>query len=319
MSLPSQNVKKGPDISAMVKKNDTRGLIGALKFPDVAVQKEAGLALTGLGPAATGPLLTALRTKDLVTKLAVIETLGRIRDPRSVDPLIACLKDESNEIRWVAAIALGEIEDPKALEPLNKALHDVDKYVRYGAGFAMSRIGWKPKDQEERAFYFVAIQEWKVCHEIGEASIPALANAMRDRDPEVRMKVLDSLGDIRSRKAEPIILKALSDPNSDVRWRAVLNSQKIRISAAHLPRWLSLRPRNIKNPLIAGFLNFMLPGIGYGYLGKWWGTMLFQIDVTLTLWIYRYTGETNTYTILFPFYLLIGIHAWYMAKNMPEM
>ncbi len=124
--------------------------------------------------------------------------------------------------------------------------------------------------------------------EIGTPSIKALAHAMKDRDPDVRLKVLDTLGDLRSREAEPIVLTALTDGNSDVRWRAVLTSQKIGISPAHLPRWLALRPRNRKNPLVAGFLNFMLPGLGYGYLGRWWGIMIFQIDITLTVWLFKF-------------------------------
>jgi hypothetical protein len=142
---------------------------------------------------------------------------------------------------------------------------------------------------------------------------------MMDRNTDVRLNVLDTLGDLPNKEAEPIVLKALSDENGDVRWKAMLVSQKIGISPIRLPRWLAVRPRNRKNPLVAGFLNFMLPGLGYGYLGRWWGIMIFQIDVTVTLWIYKVWGETNTYGILFPVYLLLGIHAWYIAKKMPEI
>ncbi|OPX64527.1 MULTISPECIES: hypothetical protein [unclassified Methanoregula] len=85
-----------------------------------------------------------------------------------------------------------------------------------------------------------------------------------------------------------------------------------------LPRGLYQRPRIQKNPLIAGFLNFLLPGLGYGYLGKWWGIMIFQIDITVTVWTFKEMGETNTYGLLFPVYFLLAIHAWYLAKNMPE-
>ena len=73
-----------------------------------------------------------------------------------------------------------------------------------------------------------------------------------------------------------------------------------------------------KNPLIAGFLNFLLQGFGYGYLGKWWGIMIFQIDITVTVWLFKTSGESNTCSVLFPFYLLLGIHAWYITKKMPE-
>ena len=318
MDFASPFHKKKPDIGKLRQEKDLRGLIGALRFPDVMVQKEAAAALATLGPEAAGSLLAALKTKDTVMKLGVIEALGKIRETRAVEPLIACLNDESNEVRWVAAIALAEIEDIRATEPRARALKDPDKYVRYGAAFALTRIGWKPGDQTERALYFLGFEEWKVLKEIGTPSIKALAYAMKDRDPDVRLKVLDTLGDLRSGEAEPIVLSALSDGNSDVRWKAVLTSQKIGISPTHLPRWLALRPRNRKNPLVAGFLNFMLPGLGYGYLGRWWGIMIFQIDITLTVWLFKFGGETNTYSILFPVYLLLGLHAWYMAKQMPE-
>jgi hypothetical protein len=86
----------------------------------------------------------------------------------------------------------------------------------------------------------------------------------------------------------------------------------------YLPRGLCQRPRIQKNPLIAGFLNFLLPGLGYGYLGKWWGIMIFQIDITVTVWLFKAEGESNTYGVLFPLYLLLAVHAWYLAKHMPE-
>ena len=71
------------------------------------------------------------------------------------------------------------------------------------------------------------------------------------------------------------------------------------------------------NPVIAGFLNFLLPGMGYGYLGKWWGLLIFQIDITTTVWLFKYQGETNSYQVLFPIYLVLGIHAYYLGIKMP--
>jgi hypothetical protein len=113
-------------------------------------------------------------------------------------------------------------------------------------------------------------------------------------------------------------LGSLGDENSEVRWKAVLSSPRCRIRLMHLPRGLSRRPKMMKNPLIAGFLNFMLPGLGYGYLGKWYGVMIFQIDITATVWLFKYGGEGNTYGILFPIYQLLAIHAYYITKKMPE-
>ena len=65
-------------------------------------------------------------------------------------------------------------------------------------------------------------------------------------------------------------------------------------------------------------MNFLLPGLGYGYIGKWWGIMIFQIDVTATVWLYKYEGQGNSYGVLFPIYILLALHAWYLAKKMPD-
>jgi hypothetical protein len=319
MDVRSLFRKRKPDCTALLQAKNISGLIGALRYPDVAVQKEAAQALGALGPEAVESLIRALKTGDAMVKLGVIEALGKIRDPRAVQPLLSRLQDESNEVRWVTAIALGEIEDPSATGALVTALRDPDKYVRYGAASALTRLGWKPADAAERALYFTGLEEWNVVAGMEESAIPALANALRDRDVDVRLNVLDTLGRIRSAGTEPLVLKALSDGNSDVRWRAVLISQKLGISPVNLPRHLATRPRNKKNPLVAAFLNFTLPGLGYGYLGKWWGIMIFQIDITLTVWLFKFGGEMNTYSILFPLYFLLAIHGYYMAARMPEM
>jgi hypothetical protein len=46
--------------------------------------------------------------------------------------------------------------------------------------------------------------------------------------------------------------------------------------------------------------------------------MIFQIDITVTVWLFKAEGESNTYVLLFPLYLLLAVHAWYLARNMPE-
>jgi hypothetical protein len=66
------------------------------------------------------------------------------------------------------------------------------------------------------------------------------------------------------------------------------------------------------------FTNFILPGLGYGYIGMWWGIMIFQIDVTVTVWLFKVQGEANSYQILFPVYLILAVHAWYIARNIPD-
>jgi hypothetical protein len=162
------------------------------------------------------------------------------------------------------------------------------------------------------------MQDWDRLRSLESAALPALLNLLRDTDRDVRINAVRLLGDVGDRSAGPALIRSLGDADRLVRWEAALASPKCGVPPMYLPRGLCQRPRIQKNPLIAGFLNFMLPGLGYGYLGKWWGIMIFQIDITITVWLFKAEGESNTYILLFPLYLLLAVHAWYLAKNMPE-
>jgi len=318
MNLPRIFPNKKPDIAALTAKKDIAGLIKALQFNDVVVQSQAAQELGSLGTAAMDALIRALKKKDKPIRLGIIEALTVIRDPQAVVALTETLKDKSSEVRWETAIALGEIGDERATGPLVHALRDHDKYVRFGAAFALAKIGWKPADDTEKAFYFAGMQEWKAVKMMGKSAIPALSHILNDRDSNVRQKVIEILGEIGDPDATPALVRSLGDENTEVRWKAVLSSPRCRIKMMHLPRGLSRRPKMTKNPLVAGFLNFMLPGLGYGYLGKWYGVMIFQIDITATVWLFKYGGETNTYSILFPIYLMLALHAYYITIKTPE-
>jgi len=310
--------KKPPDIGRMRGRQDIAGLIRALRSPDFTVQTQAAEALGSMGSAAMDELFHALKRKNRDIRLVVIGALAVIRDPRSTEPLFTALQDENNEVRWQAAIALGEIGDRRGIAPLVDALRDADKYVRYGAASALAKLGWKPETAEEQAYFLVGMQDWKAVEATGPAAIPALSGILSDRDATVRKKSIAILGSIRDEQAVPALMQGLADGSSEVRWEAVLAAPGCGIDPLHIPRGLARRPRRAKNPLVAGFLNFMLPGLGYGYIGKWWGIMIFQIDITATVWLYRYEGEGSTFGMLFPIYLLLAIHAWYLAKKMPD-
>jgi hypothetical protein len=309
---------KPADIGRMRDRHDIAGLIRALRSPDFAVQTQAAKALGSLGAAAMDELIHALEQKNKDVRLGVIGALSVIRDPRSVDPLTVALRDESGEVRWQAALALGEIGDRRVIAPLLETLRDADKYVRYGAASALVKLGWKPETAEDRAFFLVGMQEWKAVEAEGPSAIPALSHILNDQDGAVRKKAIEILGSIRNEKAIPALMRGLADGSSEVRWEAVLAAPGCGIDPLFIPRGLARRPRTAKNPLVAGFLNFMLPGLGYGYIGKWWGIMIFQIDITATVWLYKYEGEGSSYGMLFPIYLLLAIHAWYLAKKMPD-
>ncbi|HVN66638.1 MAG TPA: HEAT repeat domain-containing protein [Methanomicrobiales archaeon] len=308
-----------PDIEAMKRKKNIRGLISALQHQDVEIQLKAATALSSLGPDAIDSLIWKLSTRDRAVKLGIIGALGEIRDKRAVGPLTKYLKDPSAEVRWEVAIALGEIGDGQAIAPLLPGLRDKDRYVRYGTAIALVKLGWIPENKEDQALQLLGLQDWAGLAALGPAAVPALELALKDRDKTVRRKAAETLGEIGNEAAIPAIYRSLRDPDEEVRWRGTRAGPKCGIDPMHLPRGLSLRPRVRMNPYIAAFLNFILPGMGYTYLGRWWGVLVFQIDVTATLWLYAFVGSQDTYGLLFPLYIILAAHGWYLAKKTPEM
>jgi hypothetical protein len=162
------------------------------------------------------------------------------------------------------------------------------------------------------------MQDWDRLKTMGSPALAPVFNLLRDTDSDVRIHAARVLGDIGDREAGPALIRSLGDADRQVRWEAALASQKCGVPPMFMPRGLFQRPRIQKNPLVAGFLNFLLPGLGYGYLGKWWGIMIFQIELQITLSLWKSEGETNTYLLLYPLYFLLAVHAWYLAKNMPD-
>jgi HEAT repeat protein len=310
--------KEAPDIEGMATRKDIRGLIHTLRFPDTSVQIRAAQALGKLGPAAIDHLLRALPTRDRNVKLGIIGALTEIRSRETAGPLIALLSDRNSEVRWQAAIALGEIGDDAAIGPLITAMGDTDKYVRYGAAISLTELGWKPHDASERAYYFAALLEWEAVRQTGRPAVPALVRLLHDRDSSVRIKAVELLGETGDAAATPALMRSLGDMDREVRWRAALAAPRCSIPLKSLPRGLARRPQATKNPWIAGFLNFLLPGLGYGYIGKWWGPMVFQIDVIATVWLFQLGGENISYSVLLPVYLLLGAHAWYITTKIPR-
>ncbi|MDP3396884.1 MAG: HEAT repeat domain-containing protein [Methanoregula sp.] len=308
-----------PDITLLTKNGDISGLIRSLTYDDFEIQIEAAKSLESLGPEAIGVVLKKIKTRNRNVKLGIIEALAIIKDPRAVEPLLECMGDRDAEVRWGCAIALGEIGDERAIPTLKKALGDPDKYVRYGTSFALSKIGWVPETMLEKGQLFYGMQEWGALKDMGKSAIGILKIAQKDRDTGIRFRAIELLGEIHDECVVPPLLSALSDENDTIRWKSVLVSEKAGIPLIFLPRGISKRPRIRKNPKIAALLNFLLPGQGYNYLGKWWGILLFQLDVTITLWLLRFGGDSLPYLILFPMYILIAIHAAYIAIKMPDM
>jgi hypothetical protein len=253
-------------------------------------------------------------------RLGAIEALGDLRDPTAVVPLLYRLSDEENpEIRWAIVLTLGEIGNTEATDALLEHLSDPNKYVRYGAAISLEKMRWEPRNAFEKTGYLIALQKWERIPEIGEEAITPLIQTFSDQDSRIRVKVVETLGALGNPKAETACDKALGDRSGEVRWRALLSLPKCGLSLSHLTRGLTKRPKTGSSPVIAAFLNLLFPGIGYNYLGKWYGFLLFQINLAVIVVLSLLLGPVLPYVVSYSFGSVISIHAWNMAKALPDL
>ena len=92
-------------------------------------------------PKVVDALLNGVSDRELLTREASIQSLGRIGDRRAVQYLVALLGDRSAAIRLSAIKALEGIGDPRAILPLQRiAENDNESVIKTEALAALSKL-----------------------------------------------------------------------------------------------------------------------------------------------------------------------------------
>jgi len=320
MPLPGFLKIRQPDINAMRDARDINGLISLLDHGNFDVQWHAADALGSMGPEVVPVLLASLNHRSINTRVGAVEALAAIRDTRGTGPLATLLESaETSEVRWAAALGLGEIGDTKSIPLLVKALHDMDRYVRYGAAKALEQLGWQPENDAEKAYYFLAQQDWNGAKKIGKPAINPIITLLKEKHPATRAKMVELLGSIGGPDAKAACNIALQDGDSSVRWNAVLASRKCGIPITHLPVGLSRRPKSGPSPFGSALLNFFFLGLGYNYMGKWWGFLVFMSYMTLIVFAQLDMGPFMPFIFAYPVTAIFATQTYFMAKRESEM
>jgi len=304
------------DVDKLVKKQDIRGLIRLLSHPDFTVQWRAAEGLGKLGSVALPRILRLSGHPDPAVRLGMTEALADIMDPSALPVLEKMLiRDESREVRWAAAVTLGEIGDPQSIDSLVLALRDGDKYVRYGASLALRTLGWEPSGSEEAVLQAIARNSWDAIKRIPDAAIEPLIAMMSDRDPVIRMNAFQSI----SAQEKPVPIRAaaagLKDSHPGVRQCAIRVLPGCGFSPLRLPKGVSKRVKVHKSPFVAALLNFLFLGLGFNYLGKWWGFLLFQVDATAILLLSLAMGSLTPYLVSYSFSAVVAVYTWHSVKS----
>jgi HEAT repeat protein len=196
-------------------------LIEGLGSHDLSLRNGAVEALSVLGPAAR-PAVPALvpilaDPDEGPIRAAVARVVGAAGGgvPAAESALIAALGADDSRIPEAAAGALAQLrtQDPKAVPPLLRLIaHPADRGVPHEAGEILQRAGTK--------------------------ALPALLDAARDPDPDLRRVALDHLpytAPEGREQALQVLNGALADPDTSVRLQAASILGFLAVGPRHVP------------------------------------------------------------------------------------
>jgi len=147
---------------------------------------------------AVEPLISILNNGYDGDPSVIFNTLGKLRDDKSLKFLIEKMKDNEPHIRRMAVRALrGIVDNPLVLDALINSLLDMDSGVKIESAKALSNC----KDKEKNLVPLILL--------------------LKDKDKEVRKEIAKIVVKIGDEKAFEHIISLLDDDDDDVRRLAV--------------------------------------------------------------------------------------------------
>lgn len=199
-------------------------LKGALGDSHPFVRWQAGLALASAGRDRGLPLLVrALRDEGDVGRAAAVDALAVMPDAAAWQEVASLLKSADPTVRQSCAEALGRIGAVESAGHLVDALKDESKWVRRAAARALGHVGNEGAflplcerlvDGNEAAFV-----RRSAAYALGalraSPALSYLVRAIDDPDPQVRLNAAWALGRIENRDALPALRRLAEDDALD--------------------------------------------------------------------------------------------------------
>ena len=146
-------------------------------------------------------LIEALNDHDDAVCLSATEALGRLGCRSAVPNLIKMLRNNNTHIRREAVLALASLQDTRAIPPLVESL-------RYEGG-------------ERHAFIIESLVSF------GEQGLVSLTPYVSHTSPGIRKGVVETLGRLNSRRATPLLVQCLNDPDLEIRKTAAASLSRL--------------------------------------------------------------------------------------------
>lgn len=154
------------------------------------------LALSG----SVDSILLGLRSQDPKVRLQSAKKAGELRDPKLIPALISLLDDRETAPQWQAVLSLASYGGQSA-RYLVEALEGENQDARWKAENALKMIG--------------------------NPALPEIHRGLAHNSPLVRRSCAWLLGELRNNASIPFLIKALEDPDEDVRWKAGFSLKKL--------------------------------------------------------------------------------------------
>lgn len=214
-----------------------------------------------LGDAAVPALVRELRHAQITKKPFAAESLGKIGGPAAVDALMASLESDDLRVRDTSVRALGKAQARQAVPQIVTLLRDTCAKVRLTASDVLVTLGWSSADDESEAYLLVAAQSFQEVLALGEAAVPALANAVgefrratvivdsdgipgafarpNDEDWDIRVTCAIALVHLEMRVSIPLLRSLIRMHDWNGMWKYLLSDSSVPVSIKeHLRRQL---------------------------------------------------------------------------------
>lgn len=199
---PLIRILKSPDRESWWNAARTLGEIGAPAVEplirllhgadDEDLRPLAGMALAEIGQSAVSPLIGLLAEPALrETAVATLLKIGEAAAEACVLALDGADTDVEETLRGILC-ALGEA----AIPPLIQALTAGRSGLRGHAADILDGMGWEPWNDDERAWYLIAREEWTELVLMGAPAVDPLIRALRGDDDRIRSEAAATLGEI---------------------------------------------------------------------------------------------------------------------------
>jgi HEAT repeat protein len=224
---------------SQVKSSDVARRLKAIQELAQVSDMKAMLALSG-----------ALTDAVPRVRIAAAQAIAVQHNERCVQPLLSALRDPHAGVREAVLGALKAIGHKSAIPYIAPLLCDVAPRVRAHAAHALRSLDWQPENDDQEAFFCIAVGRFSKAAEFGAVAVESLVSMITDESSSVRRSITEALADIQDPRATAAVVGRLEDPDPGVR-RAALGALGRRRDPAYAPLVLEQMAHVDKNIRVA--------------------------------------------------------------------